>query len=259
MTGLIVWRKCRCRDAHDCYQRTRNARPYSYTPTLFIFADSNERDEISMFYSWLPFELEVFQWISGWASPFWDAFFVVITRMGNNAILFLALGLLLFLNKRTRKIGMCVLAAIGLVVLINNIALKSIFGRPRPFLLEYEWWVDGFAFPGLIPFPSGLAFPSGHSAGAFAAAGAWLLGACRWHDSRALRITAACSFVLAGLMAFSRMYLGVHYLSDIIVGSAVGIGCAFLAVLLLRLLEPLLDRFRFFRSSSCHMHIQNLK
>ena len=200
------------------------------------------------FYSWLPFEIEVFHWIAGWASPFWDSFFVLITRTGNNAIIFLALGLLMFLNKRTRKIGLCVLGAVGFVVLLNNITLKSIFGRPRPFLLEYDWWVEAFAFPGLIPYPSGLAFPSGHSAGGFAAAVAWLLGARRWHNSRALQITAALSLVYAALMAFSRLYLGVHYLSDIIAGSLVGVGCAFLAWWLLRLAEPQLDRFAFFRS-----------
>jgi len=200
-----------------------------------------------MFYSWLPFEIEVFHWIAGWASPFWDTFFVIITRTGNNAIIFIALGLLLFINRRTRKIGLVVLGAVGLVVVLNNITLKSIFGRPRPFLLEYDWWVEAFTFPGLIPEPSGLAFPSGHSAGAFAAAAAWLLGARRWHESRALQITAACSLVFAALMAFSRLYLGVHYLSDIIVGSLVGVGCAFLAVLALRLVEPQLDKLKFFR------------
>ena len=201
-----------------------------------------------MFYSILSFELEVFHWISTWASPFWDTFFVIITRMGNNAILFLALGLFLLLPKRTRKIGLCVLLSVGLVVLINNIALKSLFGRPRPFLLEYDWWVQGFTFPGLIPQPSGLAFPSGHSAGAFAAAVAWLLGARKWLDNRRAQIAAACSLVLAALMAFSRLYLGVHYLSDIVVGSLVGVGCGFLALWMIRLAEPQLNKIAFFRS-----------
>lgn len=200
-----------------------------------------------MFESWLPFELAVFQWIATWASPFWDVFFVIITRLGNNAMVFLLLALVLLIPKRTRKIGLCVLLAVGLVVVFNNILLKQIFGRPRPFLLEYDWWTAIFTFPYLIPYPSGLAFPSGHSAGAFAAAMAWLLGTRKWFNSRAMLVASACSLVFAALMAFSRLYLGVHYLSDIVVGSLVGVGCAFLAVLLMHLVEPQLKRLRFFQ------------
>ena len=168
--------------------------------------------------------------------------------MGDSGILWIALGLLLTLPKRTRKIGLVILGAIGLMVVINNLALKSLFDRPRPFLIESYWWVEAYSYPGLISYPSGLSFPSGHSASAFAGAVAFLLGARKWSSSKITQSIAIASVGLAGLIAFSRLYLGVHYLSDIIVGSLVGVGCAFLALLAMRIAEPRLDRCRLFKS-----------
>jgi len=198
-----------------------------------------------MFEALLPFEIGVFQWVANWANPFWDTFFVIVTTMGDHGILWVALGLLLFLNKRTRKTGLTILLAMGLMVLINNIALKSVFARPRPFLIEIDWWTEAFCYPELIKRPSGWAFPSGHSAGAFAGAMAWFLGSWKWAGA-GMRNASIIAIVLAALIAFSRVYVGVHFLSDIIVGSLVGAGCALLAIFVIRKLEPRLDKLRIF-------------
>jgi len=198
-----------------------------------------------MFEALLPFEIEVFHWVASWANPFWDRFFVIITTLGDHGILWIALGLLLLINKRTRKAGLVVLLAMGLMALINNITLKSLFARPRPFLLELDWWVESFIYPELIKRPGGLAFPSGHSAGAFAGAAAWLLGSRQW--AKRAQYYTIIAIILAGGIAFSRLYVGVHYLSDIIAGPLVGVGCAFLAYFAIRKLEPQLDRLSYFR------------
>jgi membrane-associated phospholipid phosphatase len=97
--------------------------------------------------------------------------------------------------------GISYLAATGLADL-----LKDVFDRPRPSLVHPD------VHP-LIRVPSSAAMPSGHAAGAFAAAVAVSLvhPRLRWP-----------LLVLAALIALSRIWLGVHYLSDVLVGATLG-------------------------------------
>jgi len=198
-----------------------------------------------MFEALLPFEIEVFHWIASWASPFWDVFFVTVTRLGSSGVLWIVLGLALLFPKRTRKIGLVVLGAVGVMIIVNSVALKNLFGRPRPFMVEVDWWIEAFNSPGLISYPSSLSFPSGHAASAFAGSVAFLLGARKWGDSKRMQGIAIACIGLAGLIAFSRLYLGVHYLTDIVVGALVGTGCAFLTTLAMRIVEPQIEKFKF--------------
>ena len=199
-----------------------------------------------MFESFLSFDIGVFNWIANLfnpgANPFWDGFFTIITKLGDHGLIWILLGLALFIPNRTRKVGTVILGAMLFMLLINNIVLKNIFARPRPYALETEWWLFEYAYPGLIKFPSGHSFPSGHASGAFAGAMAWLLASrAEWVGKRA-RLVSVAGVVLAVLIAFSRVYVGVHYATDVIAGAVVGTVCALLSLLLLRLLEPKFDK-----------------
>ena len=145
-------------------------------------------------------------------------FFPLVSCLGNAGLIWLAAAVVLLCVRRWRRVGVLLLAALAITFLLNDIVLKNIVERPRPF-------VD---HPELIPpirLPSGFSFPSGHSASSFAAAAVLLFCGKRWWGIAAV--------ILAALIAFSRAFLFVHYPSDVLIGSllgfAVGTACVFLA------------------------------
>lgn len=103
-----------------------------------------------------------------------------------------------------------VLPPLWLTTLVVNFGVKTLVGRPRPFVAEDDAVVIGHR-------PSDSSFPSGHTAAAFA--GAWLL-------SRHYPGWAPAFYALAALVGWSRVYLGVHYPSDVALGAASGVGLA---------------------------------
>ena len=109
-------------------------------------------------------------------------------------------------------------AALLMGLVVCNIILKPLVGRIRPF--DYELLHFGKVIPLLIEAPTDFSFPSGHTIASAEAAGVLLL-----HDKR-LGIPAA---ILAALIAFSRLYLYVHYPTDVLAALVLGIGIALLA------------------------------
>ncbi|MBI3244079.1 MAG: VanZ family protein [Chloroflexi bacterium] len=136
------------------------------------------------------------------ANPILDAIMVIITYAG--LALLPAIGVLLIVAKQ-RRAGLAVLAAL-LVGEVFTLAFQFLALRPRP--------VDVRA---VIPTPNFPSFPSGHAAAAFAVAAVLMLSYRRW------RVWLP-TLIGAGLIAFSRVYLGVHYFSDILGGAVVGLG-----------------------------------
>ena len=131
-----------------------------------------------------------------------------ITSLGNGGIFWIALTVLLLLFKKTRKIGIC--CALGLIfdLLAVNLCLKPLIARTRPYV----------TLESIIPLghlPGDHSFPSGHSAGSFAAAWALYRSAKKKFGVPAL--------ILAGLIALSRLYVGVHYPTDVLGGVVIGI------------------------------------
>lgn len=122
------------------------------------------------------------------------------------------LALVLILIPKTRKIGLVVMAAVILDSILCNVILKNIFLRPRPCDVNT-------AINLLIPRPSGYSFPSGHTSASFAAVSAlYFSGENKiWKAALALAI----------LISFSRMYLYVHYPTDVLGGILVGIFCGY--------------------------------
>lgn len=133
----------------------------------------------------------------------------MLTTLGNAGILWIVLSLLMLTREKTRKAGAMALVAMGVCYLCNDMVIKLLVARPRPFATVQE----------LVPLvapPTSWSFPSGHTCASFAAAGIW----CRTLDRRWMK---AGALLLAALMGFSRMYVGVHYPSDVLVGMLVGL------------------------------------
>jgi len=159
-------------------------------------------------------DFQILLWIQeNLRSECWDTFWTGITFLGDHGQFWILLSLCLLIPKRTRKIGLCSLAALVLSLLCTNIFLKNLVRRARPFQ-QYAQLIP------LIPAPRDFSFPSGHTSASFAAAVACFLGfrdQNRW-------LPAVCPLILAALIGFSRLYLGVHFPTDVLAGCL--IGCA---------------------------------
>lgn len=143
-----------------------------------------------------------------------DQVFPLVTSLGEGGVFWIALAaLLLAFGKKSgwRATGFLMLCAMLAGLLIGEAGLKNIVCRPRPFM-DYP----GYAAL-LIPPPSGFSFPSGHTCGSFAAAVTVFYRDKRW---------GAGALALAGLIGFSRVFLFVHYPTDVLAGAALGVLCA---------------------------------
>ena len=148
---------------------------------------------------------------------------VCYTHLGDAGLMWIALSLLLLFFPQTRRAGVLSLCAMALGLVCNNLLLKHLVQRPRPYLV-----VAGLT--PLIPPPDPNSFPSGHTCAAFASAVTWL----RTLPRRWMKVTGV---VLAVLMGFSRLYVGVHFPTDVLVGGLVGSLCACLTYALARRLD----------------------
>ena len=148
-------------------------------------------------------------------NPLLNMFFIFVTGLGDKGFIWILAAILLLLRKKHRKKGVTVLLALGIGFVITNLLLKNIVARPRPYTILTELEI-------LIPKPSDYSFPSGHTCSSFAAALA-MLKVC----DRKIGIFAC---VLAVLIAFSRLYVGVHYPTDVLAGALLGTVSALIAV-----------------------------
>lgn len=140
-------------------------------------------------------------------NPILDKIMIFITNLGNAGIFWICLGLLLLVIPKTRKCGICMLLAMALTFILGNLILKNVVARPRPFTVATEIALK-------IPQPGEYSFPSGHTMNAFSGATTIFLF---------YRKPGVAALVLAALIAFSRMYLFVHYPTDILGGVVLGI------------------------------------
>ena len=140
----------------------------------------------------------------------------VITMLGEAGWIWILLAVVLLARKNTRKLGTAVAIALVLDLILCNLLLKPIIARPRPFTFRPELTL-------LVKAPRDFSFPSGHTAASFAAASALLFSKAKgWGPA----------MVLAALIALSRLYLYVHYPTDVLAGVVVGVLCGFFGAIL---------------------------
>ena len=139
--------------------------------------------------------------------PFLDFLMPKITMLGNGGCVWLAAACLLLLQPKHRRTGILLLVGLAAGVLIGNVVMKPLFARPRPC------WIDT-TVEMLVAVPRDFSFPSGHTLSSVIAATILSLAEPRF---------AIVAIPLAALIALSRLYLFVHFPTDILASVVIGI------------------------------------
>ena len=169
------------------------------------------------------FDLPILNWIQAHLqSTVLDFIMPYITILGDAGIFWIACAVILMLIPKHRKAGFSMGIALIFGVVVCNMILKPLVGRIRPYnynleVLKLQW--QDFLVHGklLVETPHDFSFPSGHTIASFEASVAL------YKNNKRLGIPA---LILASLISFSRIYLYVHYPTDVLAGAALGAGCA---------------------------------
>ncbi|MCO7136718.1 phosphatase PAP2 family protein [[Clostridium] leptum] len=145
---------------------------------------------------------------------FLDTVLPFITKLGNGGILWIVCTVVFLMIPKTRRIGLAMAVSLALEVICCNIILKPLVARIRPCDIDT-------AVQLLVNRPTDFSFPSGHAGASFAAV------SVLYFEKKRLWIPAG---VIAVLIAFSRLYLYVHYPSDVLAGAMIGIMLGWVAV-----------------------------
>ncbi|MCI8497291.1 MAG: phosphatase PAP2 family protein [Clostridiales bacterium] len=140
-------------------------------------------------------------------TPFGDWFMVLMSALGEGGIIWIAVSLVLLCRKKTRRCGLLILITMALGAILNDLLLKNIIARVRPCNMRPEMLM-------LLPRPNSFSFMSGHTLSSFGAATVIFLHHRKW---------ALPAAVTAVLIAFSRMYVYVHFPTDVLAGMLAGI------------------------------------
>ena len=164
------------------------------------------------------FDLPILDWIAAniWC-PVLDVAMPIITMFGDAGIFWIAVSVLFLITKKHRKTGIGMALALIMGLLVCNIWLKPTVARIRPYDFQMEYFMK--EIPLLAGTMHDFSFPSGHTIASFEAAVVILL------NNKKLGIPA---MILAVLIAFSRLYLYVHYPTDVIFSVILGTIFAFI-------------------------------
>lgn len=166
----------------------------------------------------MTWEFDVLYWLQRQRTDWLDWLMPRITALGNTGIFWILLGILLACMMKTRKIGISMLASIAIGALLGNVLLKNLIARERPC------WIDSQILL-LIENPKDFSFPSGHTMVSFEGAVSIFMKNRRW---------GIAALFLAILIACSRLYLFVHFPTDVLCGAVLGTVIAVLVGLWIR-------------------------
>ena len=142
-----------------------------------------------------------------------DSLMVFFTRLGNWYLIWIFLAIALSIYPKTRRTAILTLASLLLVFLVGEVFIKNLVQRPRP--------IDESVRTLLFYLPVTYSFPSGHAASSFAASGVL---------AKSFPKYGLLLYALATFIAFSRVYLTLHYPSDFLAGILLGLICSFLVL-----------------------------
>ena len=153
------------------------------------------------------FEFQILDKLQTIHTPLLDRFMVAITKLGDAGIVWIILTVILLLIPKTRKSGVYMAVALIADLIICNVILKPIVARIRPYSINQTVHL-------LVTPLKDYSFPSGHTAASFA--------------------SAAGALIVSVLIAFSRMYLYVHYPTDVLGGLIIGLLCGWIADMIIQ-------------------------
>ena len=157
-----------------------------------------------------------------------------ITHLGNAGILWIALTLLMLCFQKTRRTGVTCAISMVIGLIVANLILKNWVARVRPYVTIEELEL-------MIEPQKDWSFPSGHATNSFA---------CGWVMFRTMKKRYGVpALVMAILITLSRIYVGVHYPTDILAGTAIGICAAEAAIALVKQLRRRFPAFKAFTST----------
>lgn len=167
-------------------------------------------------------ELSILNAIETLQNPVLDRISIIMAQLGTGGAIFILIGLCFSIFKKTRRMGFNILLSLVLSAILGNLILKPLIHRVRPYnaigrKILVNPLIDG-------------SFPSGHTYSAFATAFSVL-----FYDKKNGIIL--LSFAI--LMGFTRLYLFVHYPTDVLGGVALGYICAIVAKKILEKKVPL--------------------
>lgn len=177
-------------------------------------------------------DLEILRWINEnlHGSNFVNYLVKFITYLGDGGIIWILTTIVLLCFKKTRRGGLLLGGGLASIAIVNNLILKNIISRPRPFTQDQSLadFITGIG----MELPTSTSFPSGHTAVAMMSAIVLTM---------VFKKKGSWSYIPAVLIALSRLFLCVHYLTDILggmaVGSIVGVGVVLLGNIILNKLE----------------------
>ena len=146
-----------------------------------------------------------------------------ITHIGDHGLFWILLTVALLIFPKTRKAGLCSFLALACSYLLNNLFLKNVVGRIRPYEVINELEL-------MVGMAKDASFPSGHAASSFASAVAI------YRSGQIPKKYGIVLFVLAALIGLSRLYVGIHYPTDVLMGTVSGIACGFVGAWLCRMI-----------------------
>lgn len=170
-------------------------------------------------------ELQILDVLQTIHNPVLDIIMCAITRLGDAGIIWILLCIVLLILPKTRKSGVVLMAALLVDLVVCNVILKPLVHRIRPFDVK-----TGIEL--LVKRPTDYSFPSGHTAASVASVMALYLA-----GEKKIWVPA---LVLAVLIAFSRLYLYVHYPTDVLGGMIIGIAAGAIGYWLVKKVQELI-------------------
>lgn len=152
----------------------------------------------------------VFLWVQSLRNPVFDVLMPFLSFLGNYGLIWLIAAVLLLCRKQYRRYGVLLLVALAVGYILGDLVIKNLVERMRPF--------EALGLTPLVPPPESFSFPSGHALSSFASAAVLL-----YADRR----LGTVGFLLAVCIAVSRVYVCVHYPTDVVAGAVIGsaVGC----------------------------------
>ena len=173
------------------------------------------------------FEIGILDFIRNtFSCKFLDYFFIGITKLSDEGIFWIILALILLCFKKTRKTGICLGVVLIIGEILGNQILKKLFERPRPYTVNPDVTL-------VIDQLTSFSFPSGHSRCAVECAVVIFANNKRW---------GIAAITVAVLTCLSRMYLYVHYPTDVLAGAALGVVDGLLAIFIVIKVSEYIDK-----------------